>query len=462
MMQDNLLLEGKVSKVFLTFCIPAILSMLIAGMQTIIDGMFVGNVLGTHAMASINIAAPFMQLILGMSMIVSIGTQSFIGLRMGEGHIEKAQNAFKTFLYLILLVGGFITLMGVGFNDKIATFLGASDLLKPLVCTYIKTISIFAIPMAIMFLCGFSNRLIGRPDLYFKGMLVSLLCNLGLNYLFIAKLGLGIAGAAMATGLSYSSALLMVILPLLDKEKLINIHLGKWDLTTVLPVLYNGSSEGIISLSVAISAYIFNMAFMSIAGENGVAAFTAINYVGQFGICILFGISDGIGPIVSCSHRSERYDRVKQILKLAHVVGIAIGTLIFIVLFLFGENLIKLFMSVDQQIVDLAAQGAKIYAIAFFMNGFNIITSGYFTFIGEALNSVIIAASRGLLFIILGIILLPQILGINGVWATIPFAEFLTIILGITLIKMNNRRCLYIKIRKKDKDESRIGSKPVL
>ena len=132
MMQDNLLLEGKVSKVFLTFCIPAILSMLIAGMQTIIDGMFVGNVLGTHAMASINIAAPFMQLILGMSMIVSIGTQSFIGLRMGEGHIEKAQNAFKTFLYLILLVGGFITLMGVGFNDKIATFLGASDLLKPL------------------------------------------------------------------------------------------------------------------------------------------------------------------------------------------------------------------------------------------------------------------------------------------------------------------------------------------
>ncbi|BEH90298.1 hypothetical protein T23_04000 [Turicibacter faecis] len=231
-------------------------------------------------------------------------------------------------------------------------------------------------------------------------------------------------------------------LNLFDKEKLINIHLGKWDLTTVLPVLYNGSSEGIISLSVAISAYIFNMAFMSIAGENGVAAFTAINYVGQFGICILFGISDGIGPIVSCSHGSERYDRVKQILKLAHVVGIAIGTLIFIVLFLFGENLIKLFMSVDQQIVDLAAQGAKIYAIAFFMNGFNIITSGYFTFIGEALNSVIIAASRGLLFIILGIILLPQILGINGVWATIPFAEFLTIILGITLIEMNNRRCL--------------------
>lgn len=438
-MQDNILLEGKVSKVFFIFCIPAILSMLIAGMQTMIDGMFVGNILGTNAMASINIAAPFMQLILGMSMIVSIGTQSFIGLRIGEGNIPKAQNAFKTFLFFILLVGGIITLLGLGFNEKIATFLGASDILKPLVCTYIKTISMFTIPMAIMFLFGFSNRLIGKPDLYFKGMILSLLCNLVLNYLFIAKLNLGITGAAMATGISYSSALIIVVSPLLNKENIINIHTGKVDLTTLLPVLYNGSSEGIISLSVAISAYIFNMAFMSIAGEAGVAAFTAINYVGQFGICILFGISDGIGPIVSCSHGSELYNRVKQILKVAYFVGLAIGTLIFIILFLFGENLIKLFMSVDQQIIDLAAQGAKIYAVAFFMNGFNIINSGYFTFIGEAMKSVIIAASRGLLFIILGIMVLPQIIGINGVWATIPFAEFLTVILGLILIVIKER-----------------------
>lgn len=438
-MQDNILLEGKVSKVFFIFCIPAILSMLIAGMQTMIDGMFVGNILGTNAMASINIAAPFMQLILGMSMIVSIGTQSFIGLRIGEGNIPKAQNAFKTFLFFILLVGGIITLLGLGFNEKIATFLGASDILKPLVCTYIKTISMFTIPMAIMFLFGFSNRLIGKPDLYFKGMIISLLCNLVLNYLFIAKLNLGIIGAAMATGISYSSALIIVTSPLLNKENIINIHTGKVDLTTLLPVLYNGSSEGIISLSVAISSYIFNMAFMSIAGETGVAAFTAINYVGQFGICILFGISDGIGPIVSCSYGSELYNRVKQILKVAYFVGVAIGILIFIVLFLFGENLIKLFMSVDQQIIDLAAQGAKIYAVAFFMNGFNIINSGYFTFIGEAMKSVIIAASRGLLFIILGIMVLPQILGINGVWATIPFAEFLTVILGLILIAIKER-----------------------
>ena len=162
-MQDNILHHEKIPKLFLTFCIPAILSMLIAGMQTMIDGLFVGNILGSNAMASINIAAPFMQLILGLSMVVSVGTQSYMGLRIGEGNVSKAQNTFKTFIIFIVIAGIIITILGIGFNEQIALFLGASDVLKESVCLYIKTISMFTIPMAIMFLFGFSNRLIGHP-----------------------------------------------------------------------------------------------------------------------------------------------------------------------------------------------------------------------------------------------------------------------------------------------------------
>lgn len=433
-MQDNILHNENISKLFLKFCIPAILSMLIAGMQTMIDGIFVGNILGPNAMASINIAAPFMQLILGLSMIVSIGTQSYMGLRIGEGNVSKAKNAFKTFIIFIIIAGAIITILGIGFNEQIATLLGASDVLKESVCSYIQTISIFTIPMAIMFLFGFSNRLIGNPDLYFKGMILSLICNLILNYLLIAKLNLGVIGAAIATGMSYSSALLVVSRPMLNKKSTINIFDGEFDKTTLLPVLYNGSSEGISSLSTAVSAYIFNMAFMNIAGESGVAAFTAINYIGQFGVYVLFGISDGVGPIVSYSYGSQLYHRVKEALKLSYLVGLGIGSLVFVILFFFGQNLIELFVKGDQQIIELATRGAKLYSIAFFMNGFNIINSGYFTFIGEALKSVLVASSRGLVCILLGIIILPTLLGVNGIWLTIPFAEFVTVILGINLL----------------------------
>lgn len=434
-MQDNILHHEKIPKLFLTFCIPAILSMLIAGMQTMIDGLFVGNILGSNAMASINIAAPFMQLILGLSMVVSVGTQSYMGLRIGEGNVSKAQNTFKTFIIFIVIAGIIITILGIGFNEQIALFLGASDVLKESVCLYIKTISMFTIPMAIMFLFGFSNRLIGHPDLYFKGMLLSLVCNLFLNYILIAKLDLGIVGAAIATGMSYSSALLMVSHPLLSKKSIINVFSGTFDQTTILPVLYNGSSEGICSLSAAISAYIFNMAFMNIAGESGVAAFTAINYIGQFGVYVLFGISDGIGPIISYSYGGKLYHRVKEALKLSYFVGLGIGSLVFMTLFFFGQTFIEWFIKEDPQIIHLATQGAKLYSIAFFMNGFNIINSGYFTFIGEALKSVLIASSRGFICIVLGIICLPKLLGLNGIWLTIPFAEFVTVILGILLLR---------------------------
>ncbi len=441
-MQENILHHEKISKLFLTFCIPAILSMVIAGMQTMIDGIFVGNILGPNAMASINIAAPFTQLILGVSMIVSIGTQSYMGLRIGEGHVRKAQNAFKTFIICITLVGILITVLGLGFPEQIAILLGASNSLKESVCLYIQTISIFTIPMAMMFLFGFSNRLIGHPGLYFKGMMLSLVCNLILNYVLIAKLGLGVTGAAIATGLSYSSALLVVARPMLNKANMINVYKGTFDPSTLIPVLYNGSSEGIVSLSSALSAYLFNMAFMSIAGEQGVAAFTAINYVGQFGIYILFGISDGIGPIISYNYGKMAYDRVNQAVKLAYQVGLAIGTLVFMLLFFFGESLVELFLKTDQSIIDLAVQGSKVYAIAFFMNGFNIINSGYFTFIGEAMKSVMIAAGRGLLFILIGMMILPNLLGVHGIWMTIPFAEALTVLLGIGLLIKSSKKSL--------------------
>lgn len=438
-MQDNIILNGKISSVFLKFSIPAIISMLIAGMQTMIDGMFVGNILGPNAMASVNIATPFMQLIIGLSMIVSIGSQSFMGLNLGEGKVDKAQNVFKTFTIFVIVAGTIITIFGFTFNKQIASALGANEVLMNDVSLYIKTISIFAIPMALMFLFGFSNRIIEKPELYFKGMVLSLFTNITLNYILISKLGLGMIGAATATGLSYSSAFLIVVWPMLNKKNIINIFVGKFDKTCIYPVLYNGSSEGINSIATATSSYLFNMAFMKIAGEGGVAAFTAINYVAQFGTFLMFGISDGIGPIVSYNYGSKLNDRVEKILKLSYKVGLVVGIIIFITLFFFGKNLVTIFIKNNPDILSLATNGAKIYAFAFFMNGFNIINSGYFTAIGRAKESVIVAASRGLVFIIIGITILPSIFNINGVWMSVPFAELCTTIICVKLLGKGNK-----------------------
>ncbi|GAA0715465.1 MATE family efflux transporter [Paraclostridium ghonii] len=433
-MKENMILEGNISNIFIKFCVPAVISMTITGIQTIIDGMFVGKILGPNAMASVNIAIPFMQLILGISMIVSVGAQSYIGINLGENKESDAKNAFKTSTIILILVGVVITLIGILFNKEIAIALGANEILLKNSQLYIKTISIFTIPMTLMFLFGFSNRIIGRPDLYFKGMLLSLIMNIALNYILVAKLNLGMIGTAIATGLSYSSAFLIVIWPILDKENIINIFEGRFDKYCILAILYNGSSEGIHSISTAVCAYLFNMAFMKIGGEAGVAAFTSINYIAQFGIFVMLGISDGIAPIVSYNYGSKNYLRVNHILKLAYKMALVIGAIIFLMLFLCADKLVMLFIQDNKDIINFAVNGAKIYAFAFIFNGFNIVSSGYFTAIGDATSSVIVASTRGLIFVFIGINLLPLLFGVSGVWMSIPFADICTLFIVFYLL----------------------------
>lgn len=438
-MKENILGTEKISKLLVKFMIPAIVSMIIAGAQTIIDGMFLGNYVGPNAMASVNIVQPFMQVIIGCSMIISVGSLSFIGRSLGDRNEEEAQNIFKTSFILIIISTIIISILGIFFSERIAFILGADQVLLNGVASYVKIISMFAPLIGLMFLFGFINRVVGRPDLYLKGMILSVICNIILDFLLIKKLGLGVSGAAIATGLAYVVAFFVVIKPMIDKNNIVNVFKGKFDKSVIVPVVYNGSSEGVTAIAIATTAYVFNMAFMQIAGAAGVAAFTTINYIGEFGVLIMFGISDGIGPIISYNHGYKDKDRVKETLNLALKINLIVGAILFLILFVFGKELVSMFAKGNEEVLKLAIDGSKIYAFSFLICGFNIIKSGYFTSIGDARASIVIAASRGIVFIILGIIILPNLIGISGVWLTIPFAEIVTIIISIYLTKISSK-----------------------
>ncbi len=432
--EHNILLTAKIPKLIVKFATPALIAMLVSGVQGMVDGMFVGNVIGPEAMASVNIAIPFLQLIIGLSMIISIGSQSHIGLMLGMGKEQEAKDTFQTFLRIITVMATGIMLAGSFFYEEIARIVGADAQLLEYVSTYIRTLSVFAIPMCIMFYLGFLNRIIGRPELYFWATVIGLLVNITMNYLLIVKLDLGIFGAACATGISYTAGLLAVIKSMLDKKNVINIRSGKFLKRCIVPVFFNGASEGINSISIALTIYLFNMSLMKIAGAGGVAAFTAINYIGNFGILLLFGISDGVGPIVSYNYGHGGKDRVKQTMKIAYIINLFFGILVFLVLFFLGGDTASLFIKESPEIIELAREGGKIYGLAFFMAGFNILNSGYFTFIGRGLASVVIAASRGLVFVSFGILVFPHILGTAGIWISVPFAEMCAMLIGFFLL----------------------------
>lgn len=422
-------------KLILRYCLPAVIAMTINGIQGMVDGIFVGRLIGPSALASVNIAGPYLQLIIGLSMIASIGTQSQVGIYFGSGKDKMAKDTFQTLLRMVTILAIVIGTIGFCGNEKIAEALGAeAALLKETAC-YIKTISIFVLPICLMFYLGFLNRIVGKPHLYFYGALVSMIVNISLDSLFLIKLNLGIQGAAMATGMAYMTAFFIVAIPFCHKDGKLTIIAGSFNKKTILPVLYNGASEGINAISAAVTLFLFNKAMIGVAGAEGVAAFTAVNYMGNFGILLLFGVSDGVGPIVSYNYGAGKSERVKKIMHLAYTGNLILGLMIFSTLFFFGDYLVGLFIKDNAQLALFAANGARIYAFSFLLSGFNILVSGYFTFIGKGLESAIVASSRGIICVSIGMLLLPRLLGVPGIWMSVPFAEGTTFLIAMKLLR---------------------------
>lgn len=434
-MDQKILGTEKLSKLFIKFTIPSITGMIFVGIQGIIDGLFVGNVLGGNALASVNLVQPYMQIIMAAALIISVGAQSIIGINLGKGESEKAQNIFRTASILLILISILVTILGVFFSEKIALILGANEVLLEGSSTYIQIISYFTAFIAIMFLFEMVVRVIGKPNISLVSMIISVVLNIVLDYLLINKFNLGIKGAALATGISYTMAFLINMIPFVSKKTIINLYKGRFDKSVLFQMIYNGSSEGVSSISNAISMFLFNTALMKIAGENGIAAFSIINYIAQVGYMVLFGISDGIRPIISYNFGAENENRVNKTLKISIIVNIIIGAIIFIVMSTFSKQLIEIFLKDGKYVVEIASTGAKIYGIAFLFNGTNILISSYFTAIDDPKNSIIVAMSRGIVFILIGIVILPYIFGINGIWMTIVFADIITILLCYRLLK---------------------------
>lgn len=440
MMQDNVLGTEKISKLFIKFSIPAILSLTIAGVQTMVDGIFLGNFVGTNAMASVNIAAPFMQLMIGMNLIIGIGGASYIGRSLGEGQVKRAQDIFKSACLFMIGLSIVILVLGFTFSHQLASFLGANDVLLADSSTYIKILALFAPFIGLSFILGVFVRCIGKPNVYLISSVASLFANIILNYVLIKQLKLGIVGAPIATGLSFTTSFLIAAIPFIKKTAVLNFFTGKFNWKLTGQLLYNGSSEGVSSLAAAISTFVFNMAFMRIAGEVGVSAFTAIGYISLFASLIVCGVSAGIGPVISYNYGAQLHDRVKQMMNISCKMAMIMGTSLVVLIFLFGKYLIMMFVSDNEAVLDLALHGSKIYAFTFFFNGLNILFSGYFTSIGDALSSIIVAVCRGMIFILLGISILPQFIGISGVWMTVPVAEVLTLLVVICLLKKDKMK----------------------
>lgn len=442
MAKENVLLTRPLPGLFLRYVAPAMAAMVLDGIQGIVDGIFIGNYVGADAMASVNIANPYYQIIVGSSMVICSGTMSAAGRALGAGKEKRAKDIYHSALVVLGVISVLLMAAGLLFSRPVALLLGASPALLENSGRYIRALAVFAPAISFKILFGFSSRLIGRPQLYLAGTVTTISANIFLDYLAVGVLGLGTAGAAAATGLAYLAGLLVVVRPLLSKETVLNVRDGVFRPKEILHASFNGASEGVNYVAAALTVFLLNRSFMEAAGEGGVAAFTIISYVGNFVTLLMFGMSDGSGPIISNNYGAGNWDRIRKTLRTAVISNFILGLVLFAAFWIWGQELISLFLDgeTEGEVIAMAAAGARIYGLCFLASGFNIVQSGYYTALGDAVSSVIIAAGRGIVFVALGLALFPGMFGINGVWFSLPFGEFATAVLCVGMYGRKGRR----------------------
>lgn len=441
--REKLLLTGEIPRLFMKYALPGVAGLLFLGIQSVIDGIVLGRFVGANALASVNLVLPCYSLISAFAIVMGIGGQTLVSISFGRGDKQEANNALRSVFVFLLGMSVVVSLVIFLSAGKIASFLGANEVLLPDAVHYIRALVPFFPLLCAMFFGDYIIKAMGHPLYATSVMGMTVVLNIVLDLVFVAVLGWGVMGAGLATGIAFTMGACFNVPRLFSRHEVVAVQRGRYDQRLVWNAFYNGSSEGMSELSVAITVFLFNITMMRYLGESGVAAFTAINYILFIGTTVFLGISDGIIPIIGYNYGAGQQERIKSILKLAARTNSLIGIGLFLLLLLFGEQVIGLFFKDHgSEAFEIASRGVSIYCFAFLLCGLNILASSYFTAIGNAKISIIISALRGLVFVGIGILVLPAVFGIDAIWYDVPIAEICTLSVSFWLVRrslFNNR-----------------------
>lgn len=396
---NNDALEGPIFATFIKYMLPSLLGLIAMTSGSLVDGMFIGNYEGATALAAVNLIIPITTLLFGVSMMVSIGGAVRGGKYLGEKNTTAASAIFSKTLIFMLVYGVIVIALGLVFEDKIFASLGADETLFPVMSEYYRIIFPFLFFQFIVIQLYFFIRLDGFPNIAATALTVGALGNIVMDYLFIAVFDWGLAGAALATGLSQVMPLVVMLYYFVNPKRKIFFSFRQTYWREVFQAAYNGISEFINEVSGAIIGFIFNWMLIQRAGVNGVAAITLVNYLLFVGFMAYFAVSDSIQVIISQNFGGRNPQRIRAFLRTAGTMIAAISAVIIGLLVVGSESMIGLFIDIerDRDTLVLALEFVTYVWPVFIFAGFTMLISGYLTAVHLPLQSAIVAICRSLI-----------------------------------------------------------------
>ena len=431
-------------KRLITFVMPTIIMMIVTSIYSIVDGVFVSNVVGKNAFAAVNLMMPALMVIGSFGFMIGTGGSALISKTLGEGEGEKANRYFSMLILIIVVVGISFSVIGFILMGTIAELLGATAATMGYCTVYGRTV---IVGMTFFMLQNTFQSFLVTAEKPRMGLAVSIgagFCNVFLDFLFVYVFRMGVFGAAFATAFSQGVGALIPLIyfgrPNNSRLRLVRTQM---DWKAFGQVCLNGSSEMLTSISASIVGMIYNYQLMHVAAEDGVAAYGVIMYVSMIFQGFFFGYAIGCAPIIGYNYGSGNQTELKNMFRKSLILIGGMAVLMKLSATVFAPALAGIFVGYDADLLAMTTNGLQIYSFAFLLSGFNIFGSAFFTALSNGPVSAAISFLRTLVFEVSAVLLLPCILGINGIWSAITVAEAMTLLVTTFFLIRNRNRYHY-------------------
>lgn len=426
--------------------------MVFTSIYGVVDGFFISNFSEPTAEAcktafsAVNVIMPVTMILGAFGFMIGTGGTAIVSQTLGEGDKKKANNYFSFLIYATVVIGIIVSVISIIFLKDIAKLLGMEDNMMPYALTYGRIVIAFTplFMLQSMFQSFFITA--ERPKLGFKSTLIAGGTNMVLDALFVWIFKWGVAGAAVATGISQLVGAVIPIVYFTSKRNDSLLRLGKGDFNgkVLLKTCTNGSSELVSNISSSVVSIVFNRQLMNLAGENGPAAYGVMMYVNFIYVAIFIGYAIGTAPVIGFNYGAKNKAELKNIfvksLKIMAIFGVVMSALAY----LLARPISHIFVGYDQELYDMTVNAFKLFCFSFVFTGFGIFGSSMFTALGDGAVSAIISFLRTLVFQISCVLILPKFLGINGVWLSMLFAEVLSTLVTVVFWITKRKKYGYI------------------
>lgn len=438
-MSKKQLKNQSIGREFAGYAVPAVIGMVVSSLYNIVDGIFVGQGVGEAGLGAISIVYPFIMLEIAIAMLIAVGGANHFSANRGRNDDKSANNIFLQCMYLLVGIGVVLNVLVLLFTPDVCKLLGADDILLPYTQEYIWWIALFGILNMPGLGLSIFIRNDNAPRRELAGTLSGTAVNIVLDYLFVMVFDMGMAGAAVATGIGQTISFLIFMTHFLQKKRVLHFAKPQWNFDDIKKVLFSGTPTFLMEFSQSAVSFSYNLVLMAHIGAFGVSYYSIVMYICSMFNMVLIGLTQGAQPLMSFYYGGGSITTVKTVRILAVKTALICTTIIYTAIFFFGGTLSAVFVSGSPELTQAAAHMMKYYFLAFFPIGITLMNILYLQVTEQNMQAIVLSFLRCAGFIQLFLLILPQICGGTGIYLAFVCGELCHWLFSKMLLKMSKR-----------------------